>query len=114
MAKSRFLRFTMMFGVVAVAIFLAILPAFADPAPVVCAHIDDALARLEARFGERPIWTGILGDGSSILTLTASPDGSTWSALISAANGKACLAAAGTDWLLPGPPAAPAPAGEMN
>lgn len=114
MATSRFLRLSVMWALVAIAVFLAILPAFADPGPVICAPIDDALERLEARFGERPIWTGIMGDGPSILTLTAAPDGSTWSALISAASGRACLAAAGSDWTLPGPPALPAPVGEMN
>lgn len=95
-----------MVAVLAMAVALASFPAFAGP-PVVCALTTDALARLEERFNERPFWAGIMGDGSSVLTLTASPDGSRWTALISTTSGKACIAAAGTMSSMPGPPAEP-------
>lgn len=106
MAMSRFLNLIIFFALLVLGVCLAVLPAFAGP-PVVCALTVDALARLEERFNERPFWAGIMGDGSSVLTLTASPDGSSWTALISTTSGKACIAAAGTMSSMPGPPADP-------
>lgn len=103
---GRFLQAILLLAIGAAAMLLAALPVFAGP-PVVCALTADALARLEERFNERPFWAGIMGDGSSVLTLTASPDGSSWTALISATSGKSCIAAAGTMSSMPGPPADP-------
>lgn len=103
MTMSRFLNLIIFFALLVAGACLAVMPAFADP-PVVCALTADALARLEERFNERPFWAGIMGDGSAVLTLTASPDGSSWTALISTTNGKACIAAAGTMSSIPGPP----------
>lgn len=106
MAMSRFVNLIIIIALLVLCAGMAVLPAFAAP-PVVCALTSDALARLEERFNERPFWAGIMGDGSSVLTLTASPDGSSWTALISATSGKSCFAAAGTMSSMPGPPADP-------
>lgn len=78
-------------------------PVFA--APATCAMTTEALAVLASRYNERPFWVGIMSDGSTILTLTASPDGRTWTALISAANGNSCVSASGESSSMPGPPA---------
>lgn len=100
MSLGRFL------GALVVLVALALWSTIAQAAPpAICALTDDALAALATRYDERPFWVGIMSDGQSVMTLTASPDGATWTALISATNGQSCMAAVGRSSSTPGPPA---------
>lgn len=75
----------------------------AQPAP--CQALTDALAALQARWSERPLWTGHLADGRRIMVLAA-VDGGTWTTLLISPDGIACGIAAGSRWEPGGGPAA--------
>lgn len=86
---------------------IAVTPVLAFAGPT-CALTSEALSALETRYNERPFWAGLSDGGAQILSLTASPDGGTWTALVSDPDGRTCMIASGTSSSLPGPPAEPA------
>jgi hypothetical protein len=67
-------------------------PAFAQAAEPNCALVDDALAGLDANYGEAPRVTALMG--ANMLIITASPQGG-WTALEVKPDGLACIVAAG-------------------
>lgn len=62
----------------------------------VCVLHEDALERLEKGYGEVPVGMGI-SNYSALVELLTSPEGS-WSILVTAPGGPACLAASGEGW----------------
>lgn len=62
-----------------------------------CSPRAEVLDHLAAAFGEAPIAVGFASNGA-LLELLASPDGASWTVILSAANGMSCLLAAGRDW----------------
>ena len=93
---------------IAVAAVLLLMLASAARAETRCAGLTDALAALEAKYGEKLIWQGLSRDGQRLL-VTANPDGSTWTAMIQADGSKVCFASSGESWAPGG--AMPAPQG---
>lgn len=81
-------------------------PALAAPS---CMPRDQALSWLAERYDERPVAQGLASNGA-LLELLASPDGGTWTIMLSTARGVSCPFAAGTDWQAL--EVAPVPAGE--
>ena len=74
-------------------IALALAPAHA----ATCAGVADALARLATTYREAVLWQGDTPQGERLL-ITATPDGTTWTAIVQPAPGQACFIAAGTVW----------------
>ena len=62
-----------------------------------CMGQADALASLKARYGEDLRWSGLTTNGQ-LLAVTLAPDGTTWTALVIAPDGRACFLAAGESW----------------
>ncbi len=72
------------------------IPAPAQGAPG-CAPRAEALAHLAKQYRERRIAVGV-SDGGGLVEVLASPDGATWTILVTAPNGISCVAAAGEGW----------------
>lgn len=85
-------------------IVCGVLPAGSAAAPA-CGRHDLVLARLGEQFRERVVAQALQEDGR-LLELLASPGGATWTALLTAADGVACIVAAGRHLALLPPPAA--------
>ena len=81
-------------GLLALAIAI---PATAIAAPAPCGQRKDLLAQLVERYHEAPVAVGLANNGALVEVLT-SDDGSTWTILITRANGISCLVAAGESW----------------
>jgi len=73
------------------------IPATAVAAPAPCGQRKDLLAQLVERYHEAPVAVGLANNGALVEVLT-SDDGSTWTILITRANGISCLVAAGESW----------------
>ena len=55
------------------------------------------MRQLESKYDERPVAIGIANNGGVVEVLTT-PDGRTWTIVITLPNGMTCLVAAGEDW----------------
>lgn len=76
-------------------------------APMQCGGISEVMASLSAKYGETSQWFGVLPNGQ-VLSITANPDGSTWTALGVQPDGTACVLSSGESWAagdMPVPPA---------
>ena len=58
---------------------------------------DNVLALLASRYGEHPVAGGLASTGALVEVLPT-PDGSTWTIIVSAPDGWACMVAAGQGW----------------
>src|SRR5262245_16031190 len=74
----------------------ATLSVSAQAAPL-CGKRDDVVAQLEEKYKEAPVGIGSVSNGGLIELLTAS-NGTTWTLIITLANGPTCLVATGHDW----------------
>jgi hypothetical protein len=74
--------------------------------PPRCAPRAVMLLLLEERYGERPIETGLSATGH-VVELLASAGGASWSMLVTAPNGTACVVDAGRDRAARVPPGEP-------
>lgn len=83
-------------AVVAAALFAAI-PWPALAAAAACAPRDDILARLAEQYDERPIGVGLTSSGA-LMELLVSPDGRTWTIILSLPDGQSCLVTSGESW----------------
>jgi hypothetical protein len=63
----------------------------------VCLPHEEAVAKLENRFGEQAIAMGVGQDQKSVIELFVSQKGS-WTILLTLNNGLACITAAGEKW----------------
>ena len=71
----------------------------------VCGPTEQVLVALAERYSELSAARGFLGDGS-ILMVTATADGSSWTLLQITPAGQTCMMAGGTGWeMVPPPPA---------
>lgn len=69
----------------------------APPVATVCGGRQRVLDALRDQYGEVPIGMGMSNAGSMV-ELLVGPSGSTWSLVVTLADGRACLAAAGEAW----------------
>ncbi len=77
-----------------------LLPAVAAEAPapaMICGERAKVLAALRAGYREVPVGMGMSHAGGMV-ELLAAPDGATWSVVVTAPDGRACLVAAGEAW----------------
>jgi hypothetical protein len=72
------------------------LPASAQ-APAMCAARADIVANLQGKFSEAPVAIG-LDNGGGVVEVLASPDGGTWTIIVTDTHGVSCLMAAGEYW----------------
>lgn len=72
-----------------------------------CAALAEVMRGLSARYGEARVWSGVLPNGQ-LLSITANPDGSSWTALAVQPDGMACLVSSGESWVQGGPALPPA------
>lgn len=76
----------------------SLLPAQASiPAQSVCAERDVLLSSLQREYSENPTAIGLASNGSVIELLTT-PDGQTWTILMTRPDGTSCVIAAGEAW----------------
>ena len=71
-----------------------VLPASAAP---VCNQREVAVAGLEHRFGEAPIWRGLNGKGN-VVELWVNPETGSWTYLLSPPDGRSCFIDQGSFW----------------
>ena len=74
-------------------------PALAQPQ---CAPRDALLEELESAYGEVPAGLGVIHDGA-LLEIVMTPDGATWSMVLTSPGGISCLVATGEGWRWRGP-----------
>ncbi len=67
--------------------------------PVVraCAPRASVLGQLAAKYNEAPIAIGVTSQGGLVEVLTT-PDGRTWTIIVSSPDGMSCLVASGEGW----------------
>lgn len=82
-----------------VAAFLVSGPASAPPQ---CAPRDALLEQLDSAYGEVPAGSGVIHD-SALLEIVMTPDGATWSMVLTSPGGISCLVATGEGWRWRGP-----------
>jgi hypothetical protein len=70
-------------------------PTVAQPVP--CAGRDEMLGRLSDEYAESVVARGLTNNGT-LLEVTATADGRTWTIVLTAPEGSACLVAAGEAW----------------
>ncbi len=76
------------------AALLIAFPAFGQP---VCLSRSAVLEQLGHKYNESPIALGLANTGSVIEVLT-SPEGETFTIIVTMPDGRSCLIAAGTSW----------------
>jgi hypothetical protein len=95
-----------------IAIMSSVAPATAQG--VQCADWAQVRMYLAEKHGEAVVGAGISSDGT-LIVITASHDGATWTVLGVTPSGVACMAAEGRDWAGPAAPTSPAiPGGTLN
>lgn len=62
------------------------------------------LAHLLQEYQERPISFGIAPNGRSVIELLSSPNGETWTLLLTRPDGTSCLIGSGESWQAASPP----------
>ena len=78
------------------AFFMSASPTLANHVSV-CAPRDTWVKNLKERYGERLVEFGLTNDGG-LLERFATPNGSTWTLLITSPSGNSCGIAAGEGW----------------
>ena len=85
----------------ALALCLMATPALADP--LACAPRSKLAQKLSEGWGETSQAQGLSNDGKSILEFFGRPNG-TWTLVVVTPDGKACIIAAGSVWIVTGVP----------
>lgn len=67
------------------------------PAQAVCGPRDEILSSLARQYSENPRELG-LSDTGSVIELTTTRDGKTWTLLMTKPDGTTCIVAAGEGW----------------
>lgn len=104
MIRARNLAFGLVLSVIGLAT-----TASAQTAPATCAERSQALSHLQTKYSETPVAIGLASNGS-IVEVTSSGAGETWSILVTMPNGMTCLIASGEDWEKVAPQTAERPA----
>ena len=63
-----------------------------------CLERGALIKHLEDKFDESPVSAGIAANGS-VLEVFTSPDGLTWTIVLTAPNGQTCVMASGESWM---------------
>ncbi len=90
----------------ALAILSIATPALAQDAAQTrnCGMIDEVRRMLTEKYHEAVVGHGVAAAGQVLMTIYASPDGATWSIVMTRArDGMACITAEGTDWQFSAP-----------
>ena len=66
-------------------------------AQMACADRSELITRLDGKYSETPVAMGLANNGD-VLEVFSSPEGSTWTILVTDTNGISCLVAAGEYW----------------
>ena len=85
-----------MFRIVTAALIAAAI-ALPATAQTVCGKRSDVLQQLSTKYSEMPAAMGLSNDGGVIEVLT-SPDGHTWTIIVTKPDGSSCLVIAGEYW----------------
>ncbi len=75
----------------------ALIPTPAAAQQVPCGQRDNVLGRLAQKYGESPVAIGVTSMGGLVEVLST-PDGKTWTIILSDPNGTSCLVASGEGW----------------
>ncbi len=73
-----------------------VLPSAAS-AQAMCAARSDLLTNLKGQFSEAPVAIGLTNTGG-VVEVLASPEGDTWTIIVTDPQGTSCLMAAGAYW----------------
>ena len=76
---------------------LALLIALPATAQSICVQHADMLSGLEEYYNEMPSTMGLTKNGNMVEILT-SPNGETWTIIVTLPNGTSCLIAVGENW----------------
>lgn len=80
------------------ALFLPVtVPTAPADARTVCAARDEIVSVLDSRYGERPAAVGMAGE-RVVVEVFATPDGTTWTIVLTRADGVSCIVLAGEAW----------------
>ncbi|MGB3389065.1 MAG: hypothetical protein WBA88_13865 [Pseudaminobacter sp.] len=86
-----------------VAALIAVSLATRARAEAICMAYPDLVRALD-KIGEKPSGSGIMGGGKAVMLVFASPGGTTWTMALLGPGERACVVAAGQDWLEVVPP----------
>ncbi len=89
------LRWLLLIALFAYWLALFTAPLFAAPAQ--CAPRDEVTGQLALTYSETPFGIGVVGP-AAVMEIWISPDGATWSVLITRPDGVSCLIGAGTNF----------------
>ena len=70
----------------------------AEPDVSLCVPHDEAVAKLDHRYGERQVGIGLEQQGETVIELFVAATG-TWTVLVTRTDGLSCVAAAGESWM---------------
>ncbi len=79
------------------ALFVSLVVAVPASAQMACAERNDIISRLDGQYSEEPVAMGLANNGG-IIEVLSSPEGSTWTIIVTDTNGLSCLVAAGEYW----------------
>lgn len=75
----------------------SVLVCFHAQAQMACAERSDILSRLDGQYSEVPVAMGLANNGG-VIEVLSSPDGNTWTIIVTDTHGMSCLLAAGEYW----------------
>ena len=84
------------------ALIVSLVVAGSASAQMACAKRTDILSRLDGQYSEAPVAMGLANNGG-VIEVLSSPDGNTWTIIVTDTNGLSCLVAAGEYWGPAGP-----------
>jgi len=94
-------RLTCLLAATVLVLLLSVLvgcaPAWTQQPTPPCGPRQSILEQLQRDYAETPVSRGLASNGT-VLELLTSPDGSTWTMLITLPNGTSCFGAAGEMW----------------
>ena len=79
------------------AFFLSLVAAIPASAQMACAERSDIITRLGGQYSEAPVAMGLANNGG-VIEVLSSPEGNTWTIIVTDPNGQSCLIAAGEYW----------------
>lgn len=79
------------------ALMISVGLAFPAAAQMACGDRSDILTRLEGKYSEAPVAMGLSNTGG-VIEVLSSPEGNTWTIIMTDPNGLSCLIAAGEYW----------------
>lgn len=87
-----------MLKLISISAIAALLTITAASAQNACFNRDALVKHLDGKFDEAPIAAGLAANGS-VLEVFTSPDGLTWTIVLTQPNGATCIMASGESWM---------------